>query len=296
MNNQLNNGQFNVIATIEINNQDFKYGMPLDYLMNRLKRFIKYLNNSVNIDTRQMAFGFENVSLSLVQPRDGESSQSVTLIQGLNSARVSLVLDSTQTDPSRLLEETNVAKAELITVITESSKIAQKISVNPLDASQLENLINQTQFPDKVRDMLGNMNGPREKVIVDEETLFIGGNSFPTYFADGEVKTFNDCEILNLIPKGQVVFDISSTKEFFLSHDVEQSFVVVDINRDSLDFRILAFAFAAKLPLDIEVSFSSHAIKQHRKSLLVQILNRSHVSAEISKKWLEIAQKLDLDG
>jgi len=296
MDNKLNNGNFNVIATIEINNQDFRYGMPLDYLMNRLKRFSKYLNNSVNVDTRQMAFGFENVSLSLVQPRDGESSQSVTLVQGLNSARVSLVLDSTQTDPSRLLEETNVAKAELTSVITDSSKISQKISVNPLDASQLDDLINQTQYPDKVRNMLGNMNGPKETVILGEDTLLIGGDSFPTYSADGEVQTFNNCEILKVNSKGQVIFDVSRSQEFSLIGVSEQSILSVGIDPKSLEFSFLEFASAAKLLLDIEVVFSKHVINQHRKCSLVQILNRSYVSAEILRKWLEISQKIDMVG
>lgn len=296
MNNKLKNGHFNVIATAEINYQDFKYGIPLEYLLNRLKRVRKNLNNPINSDTKQMALGFEDLRLNLVKPSESESSQKLILVQGLNAASVNLILDATQTNPSGLLEETNLAKAELTTVITESSKIAKKISVSPIDASQLENLIKQTQFPDKVRVMLGNMNGAKESVIIDEETLFIGGYSFPTYSADGEVQSFNNCEILKLVPEGKVIFDISRSNEFSLTDTREKSILVVDINRDTLDFSLLAFAFAAKLPLDIEVGYSTHSIKQYKKCSLVQILNRSYVSAEISRKWLEISQKLDIVG
>lgn len=189
MDNRLINGDFNVIATMEINCQDFKHGIPLDYLLNKLKRFSKYLNNAVNVDTRQLVFGFDNASLRLVQPGGGEKSQSITLVQGLNFAKVSLVVDSSQVDSSKQLEEINVAKAELTSVITSASKISQKVSMNPVDASQLDDLINQTQYPDKVRNMLGNMSGPKEKVNLDEDDLTIGGDSFPTYFADGEVQT-----------------------------------------------------------------------------------------------------------
>ena len=144
--------------------------------------------------------------------------------------------------------------------------------------------------------MLGNMNGVKESVIIDEETLFIGGYSFPTYSADGEVQSFNNCEILKFVSGGKVIFDISRSNEFSLTEAREQSILAVDINRDTLDFSLLAFAFAAKLPLDIEVGYSMNSIKQYKKCSLVQILNRSYVSAEISRKWLEISQKLDIVG
>ena len=298
MNNKLKNGHFNVIATAEINNQDFKYGIPLGYLLKRLKRVSKNLNNPINTATKQMVLGFQDLRLNLVQPSESESesSQKLILVQGLNTASVNLILDTTQTNPAGLREETNVAKAELTSVITESSKIAKKISVSPLDASQLENLIKQTQLPGKVRTMLGNMNGAKESVAIDEETLFIGGYKFPIYSAEGEVQSFNHCEILKLIPNGKAIFDISRSSEFSLTQAKEKSILAVDIARDTLDFSLLAFAFAAKLPLDIEVGYSMNSIKQYKKCSLVQILNRSYVSAEISRKWLEISQKLDIVG
>lgn len=296
MDNRLINGDFNVIATMEINCQDFKHGIPLDYLLNKLKRFSKYLNNAVNVDTRQLVFGFDNASLRLVQPGGGEKSQSITLVQGLNFAKVSLVVDSSQVDSSKQLEEINVAKAELTSVITSASKISQKVSMNPVDASQLDDLINQTQYPDKVRNMLGNMSGPKEKVNLDEDDLTIGGDSFPTYFADGEVQTFNNCEILRVNSKGQIVFDISRSEEFSLVDVSEQSILTVEIDPKSLEFSYLAFVSAAKLLLDIEVVFSKHVINQQRKCSLVQILNRSHVSAEFLRKWLDVSQKFDLVG
>lgn len=296
MDNRLNNGDFNVIATLEINCHEFKYGIPLDYLLNKLKRFSKYFNNAVNVDTRQLVFGFDKVSLSLVQPRGDENSKSVTLVQGLNSAKVCLVVDSLQVDSSKLQEELNVAKAELTSVITDASKISQKISASPLDVSKLDDLINQTQYPDKVRSMLGNMSGPKETVNLDEDNLLIGGDNFPTYFADGVVQTFNNCEILRVNSKGQVIFDISRTKEFSLIDDSEQSILGVEIDPKSPEFSYLSFISAARLSLDIEVIFSRHLINQHRKCSIVQILNRSQVSEEFLKKWSEVSHKIDMVG
>lgn len=292
----MNNSHFNIIATTEINSQYFKHGMPIEYLLNWLKKVNKNLKRSINVNTKQIALGFENMSVSSVQPNEGESAPNENLVLGLNFPRVNFVLDSSQTESSKLLEEVNLAKAELTSVITDSAKIAHKISFKPLDTSELENAINQTQYPAKVRAMLGNMNGPKVDVVIDGETLTIGGYSFPNYCVDGEVQTFNSCEILKVIPRGQVIFDISRSKEFSLTDVAEQSIVSVDIQPETLDFSLLAFAFAAKLSLDIEVSFSKHAIKQNRKCSLVQILNQNQVSAEILRKWLEISQKLDIVG
>ena len=298
MNNQfkkkLKNGLFNVIATIEINNDDYKHGMPLDMLFNRLRRISKNFKRSIPTNTNQMAFGFENLSLNMVQPRNDENLPPFVLVDGLHSARVDLVLDSTQFDTSKLLEEVNVAKAQLTDVITESSKIAQRISVNPLNVSQLEAALKKTQYPDEVRNMLGNMSGAKDRITINEEDLSIGGYSFPAYSADGEVVTFTNCEILKVIPKGQVVFDISRTNGFALTNVTELSVVSVEVNPNTLDFSFLEFASAAKLPLDIDVSFSQHVVKQHNKCWLVQILNQKQASEEILNKWLEISQKLNI--
>lgn len=292
--NQISNGHFYVIATIEINNDDYSHGIPLEYLINKLKRSNKILRKSVSTDTKQLVLGFNNLSLNLVKSRDDENSQEVVIVQGLNSARVDLVLNSTQTDSSILLEKVNVAKAELTCVITESSKIAQKIAVNPLNSEQLDNAFNQTRYPSEVQNMLGNMAGSKERVTIDGEVLSVGGYNFPMYCANGEVTTFNHCEILKILPNGQVIFDISRSKEFSLSEFTQQSVVMVEVNPKALDFSVLAFAFAAKLALDIEVGFSKHVIKQQSKSWLIQIMNRSQVSAEILKKWLEVSQKLEI--
>ena len=292
--NELNTGLFNVIAEVKINNEDYTHGMPLDYLINRLKKISKYFKRSIPVNTNQLAFGFENLSLNMVQPRNDENLQPFVLVDGLHSGRVDLVLDSTQSDSSKLLEEVNVAKAQLTDVITESSKIAQRISVNPLNVNQLEDALNKTRFPSEVRDMLGNMAGTKVNIIIDEEVLSVGGYSYPTYCADGEVVTFTNCEILKVIPKGQVVFDISRTNGFALTNVTELSVVSVEVSPDTLDFIFLAFASAAKLSLDIEVSFSQHVVKQHIKCWLVQILNQKQASEEILRKWLEISQKLNI--
>lgn len=268
--------------------------MPLDILLNRLKRISKNLKKTIPANTNQLAFRFENINLNLVQLKNDENLQPIVLVDGLQSARVDLLLDSTQTDSSKLLEEVNVAKAQLTQIITESSKIAQRISENPLNTNQLEDALNKTQFPSEVRDMLGNMAGSKENVIIDEEVLSVGGYNFPTYCADGEVVTFINCKILKVIPKGQVVFDISCTKGFALTGVTELSVVTVEVNPDTLDFNFLAFAFAVKLVLDIEVSFSKHVVKQNNKCRLVQILNQKPASEEILKKWLEISQKLNI--
>ena len=291
---ELNNGLINVIATTEISNEYYKYGMPLDYLLNRLKRISKNFKRSIHANTNQLAFGFENVSLDLVQSRNNENLPAIVLVNGINSARVDLVLDSTQVDSSKLLEEVNVAKAQFTQVITESAKIAQKISVRPISANQLESALNKTQYPSEVRNMLGNMSGTKEIVTIDEEDLSIGGYSFPTYCADGEVVTFTNCKILKVIPKGQVVFDISCTNGFVLTDVTEIPVVTVEVNPNTLDFSFLEFASAAKLPLDIDVSFSKHVVKQHNKCWLVQILNQKQASEEILNKWLEISQKLNI--
>ena len=292
--NEINNGNFNVIASIEINNEDYRYGMPLEYLMNRLKRNNKIFEKSITADTKQLALGFDNVSLNLVQSRDEVNVQEKVIVQGLNSARVDLVLNSTQTDSSKLLEEVNLAKAELTYVITEASKIAYKIAANPLNAEQLEATLNQTQYPSEVLSMLGNMSGSKENVIIDGEVLSVGGYNFPTYCSDGEVITFNQCEILKILPTGQVIFDISRSNGFSLADVTEQSVVSVEVNPETLNFSILSFASAAKLELDIEVSFSKHVIKQQSKSWLIQILNSKQVSDEISRKWSEISQKMEI--
>ena len=292
--NEINNGHFNVIASIEINNENYRYGMPLEYLISRLKRNNKIFEKSITADTKQLALGFDNVSLNLVQSRDEVNVQEKVIVQGLNSARVDLVLNSTQTDSSKLLEEVNLAKAELTYVITEASKIAYKIAANPLNAEQLEATLNQTQYPSEVLSMLGNMSGSKENVIIDGEVLSVGGYNFPTYCSDGEVITFNQCEILKILPTGQVIFDISRSNGFSLADVTEQSVVSVEVNPETLNFSILSFASAAKLELDIEVSFSKHVIKQQSKSWLIQILNSKQVSDEISRKWSEISQKMEI--
>lgn len=292
--NEINNGHFNVIASIEINNEDYRYGMPLEYLIHKLKRSSKVFEKSITADTKQLAFGFDNLSLNLVQSRDEVNVQEKVIVQGLNSARVDLVLNSTQTDSSKLLEEVNLAKAELTYVITEASKIAHKIAASPLSAEQLEATLNQTQYPSEVLGMLGNMSGSKENVIIDGEVLSVGGYNFPTYCSDGEVITFNQCEILKILLTGQVIFDISRSNGFSLTDGTEQSVVSVEVNPETLNFSILSFASAAKLALDIEVSFSKHVVKQQSKSLLIQILNSKQVSDEITKKWSEISQKIEI--
>lgn len=291
---ELKNGLINVIATTEISNEDYKYGMPLDYLLNRLKRISKNFKRSIQANTNQLAFGFENVSLNLVHSRNNDNLPPIVLVNGINSARVDLVLDSTQVDSSKLLEEVNVAKAQFTQVVTESAKIAQKISANPLSANQLEAALNKTQYPSEVRNMLGNMSESKETVIVGGEVMSIGGYNFSAYCSDGEVMTFTNCEILKVLPNGQVVFDTSGSKGFSLTDFSEPSIVTVDLKPDTLDFSLLAFVFAAKLALDIEVSFSKHVVKQHNKCWLVQILNKNKVSEEILNKWLEISQKLNI--
>ena len=291
---ELNNGLINVIATTEISNEYYKYGMPLDYLLNRLKRISKNFKRSIHANTNQLAFGFENVSLDLVQSRNNENLPAIVLVNGINSARVDLVLDSTLVDSSKLLEEVNVAKAQFTQVITESAKIAQKLSANPLSANQLEAALNKTQYPSEVRNMLGNMSESKETVIIGGEVMSIGGYNFSNYCSDGEVMTFTNCEILKVLPNGQVVFDTSGSKGFSLTDFIEPSIVTVDVKPDTLDFSLLAFVFAAKLVLDIEVSFSKHVVKQHNKCWLVQILNKNKVSEEILNKWLEISQKLNI--
>lgn len=292
--NEINNGHFNVIASIEINNEDYRYGMPLEYLINRLKRISKILDKSIATDTKQLAFGFDNLSFNLVQSRDEVNAQGKVIVQGLNSARVDLVLNSTQTDSSKLLEEVNLAKAELTCVITEASKIAHKIATNPLNVEQLDDALKQTQYPSQVLGMLGNMSGSKENVMIDGEVLSVGGYNFPSYCVDGEAITFNQCEILKISPNGQVIFDISRSNGFFLTDVTEESVVSVEVNPETLNFSILSFASAAKLALDIEVSFSKHVIKQQSKSWLIQILNGKQVSDEITKKWSEISQKIEI--
>ena len=105
----------------------------------------------------------------------------------------------------------------LTNVISESTKIAEVLSRKTVSASQLQEILNKSKYPDQTRRMLGVMSGPDESVIIDGEVMKVGGYKLPDFCSDGEVVTYKNCEILNFNSKGEIVFDVSQSEGFSLT-------------------------------------------------------------------------------
>ena len=296
MNKKIKKGYYDVIATIEIDCGDPKIGIDLNRLIVQLmaikKRFAHLTLKKVGF----IGIGFDYAVANVIKLKgDNDQLSTSILISNIDSAKVNLNLRKDESEVNvDTTSQPNLVRAELAGSINEANKIVGSFNKSIFNYEAFSSELSKTTSVQDVKTIIDYIHLPMQKVIIDDEVFYVGGVHVPKTLSAGQIIVVKDSEILKVGGRGGVIFDVGNKTDFQLIQDNESQLIKLNLSTKDINYSLIAFAFASKVAISLEVSISKDITTGLYVYHFVRILNSDVLIKQIYENFDELTQKLEL--
>ena len=296
INKKIENGFYDVIATIKIDCGDSRNGIDLDKFLAQIiaikKRFAHLTLKKVGF----IGIGFDYAVANVIQLKGDDDQLSTSiLISNIDDAKINLNLRTDESaDIVDFSNQSSLIRSELIGSIVEATKIVGSFNKNIFNYDAFNSALSKTTSMKDVKALIDFIHLPSQKVIIDDEVFYVGGVHVPKTLSTGQIFVIKGSEILKVGNRGDVIIDACNKTDFQLIPDNETQLIKLNLSTKDLNYSLFAFAFASKIAVSLEVSMSKEIITGLYIYHLVRVLNTDVLIKQINESFDELAQKLEI--